>query len=126
MLGVVDVASSSSSDPGRSGDLSPYSDMKSMYFDDTLYENEMHYKIAKLLDDNPLDDDDEELRIVCDSEEEYNNVLNSLYHAGDGKFKMYGVSYNPMEIIVEKDPRLNYRQFDEGVLMDNQESEEAK
>lgn len=126
MLGVVDVASSSSSDPGRSGDLSPYNDMKSMYFDDSLYENEMHYKISKLLDDNPLDDDCEELRIVCDSEEEYNGILNSLYHAGDGKFKMYGVSYNPMEIIIEKDPRLNYRQFDEGVLMDNQESEEAK
>lgn len=126
MLGTLDIASSSSSDPGRSGDLSPYNKMKSMYFDESLYENEMHYKIAKLLDENPLDDDCEEFRIVCDTEREYNDVLNALCHEADGKFKMYGVSYNPMEIIIEKDPRLGYRQFDEGVLMDSQESEESK
>lgn len=100
--------------------------MKSMYFDESLYENEMHYKIAKLLDENPLGDDYEEFRIICDTEREYNDVLNALCHATDGKFKMYGVSYNPMEIIIEKDPRLGYRQFDEGVLMDSQESEESK
>ena len=126
MVSVLDIAASSSSDPGRSGDLSPFNDMKSMYFDDSLYENEMHYKIAKYLDENPLDDDWEELRIVCDSNQEYNDVLNALYHAADGKFKMYGVSHNPMEIIVEKDIREGYRKFDESVLMDNNGEESSK
>lgn len=126
MLSVLDICSSSSSDPGRSGDLSPYNDMKSLYFDDSLYENEMHYHIAKLLDENPLDDDWEELRIVCDSNQEYNDVLNSLYHETEGKFKMYGVSYNPMEIIVEKDIRENYRKFDESGLVDNETNGEEK
>lgn len=126
MAGYVDLAASSSSDPGRSGDLSPYNDMKSLYIDDSLYENEMHYKIAKLLEENPLDDDWEELRIVCDNEREYNDTLNALYHAAEGKFKMYGVSYNPMEIVVEKDVRENYRKFDESVLMDNNGEETTK
>lgn len=121
MLGALDVSSSSSSDPGRSGDLSPYNNMKSLYFDDSLYENEMHYHISKILDENPLDDDWEELRIVCDSEREYNDVLNALYHEAEGKFKMYGVSYNPMEIVVERDITENYRKFDESLLMESRE-----
>ena len=91
--------------------------MKSMYFDDSLYENEMHYKIAKLLDEFPLDDESEELRIVCDSTEEYNSVLDALFHAGEGKFKMYGVTNKPFEIIVEADPTLKYRKFDESNLL---------
>lgn len=121
MLGYIDIADTSSSDPGRSGSLSPYCDMKSLYFDDSLYENEMHYKISQYLDEYPLDDEYEEFRIVCDSEKEYNEVLDALYHAKEGKFKMYGVSNNPMEIIVEQDPRLNYRQFDESCLVDNKD-----
>ncbi len=126
MLSTIDISSSSSSDPGRSGDLSPYNEMKSLYFDESLYENEMHYKISKYLDENPLDDDWEELRIVCDSTQEYNNVLNALYHETEGKFKMYGVSNNPMEIIVEKDVREGYRKFDESSLMDSDQTKEEK
>ena len=55
MLGFIDIAETSSSDPGQGGSLSPYCDMKSLYFDSELYENEMHYKIAKYLDEYPLD-----------------------------------------------------------------------
>lgn len=114
MLGSIELANCSNSDPGQGGALSPYCDMKSMYFDDSLYENEMHYKLSKYMDEYPLDDDGtEELVIECNSEEEYNNVLDALCHACDGKFKICGVSNNPMEIIVEKDPREGYRKFDE-------------
>ena len=95
--------------------------MKSMYFDESLYENEMHYKISKYLDEYPLDDDYEELRIVCDNEKEYNDTLNSLFKASEGKFKIFGTSNNPMEIVVEKDPRLDYRKFDETFLMNSKE-----
>ena len=95
--------------------------MNSLYFDDSLYENEMHYKISKYLDENPLGDDYEELRIICDNEKEYNDTLDALFKAGENKLKMYGVSNNPMEIIVEKDPRENYRKFDEGLLMEERE-----
>ena len=92
-----------------------------MYFDESLYENEMHYKIAKYLDEYPLDDESEELRIVCDNEREYNDVLNALFKASNNKIKIFGVSNNPMEIIVEKDPREGYRVFDEKFLMDSKE-----
>lgn len=123
MLGYIDIADTSSSDPGRSGSLSPYCDMTSMYFDNSLYENQMHYKISKYLDEYPLDDDHEELRIVCDSEEEYNSVLDALFKAKEGKFKISGVSNNPMEIVVEKDPRVDYRKFDESFLEDSKDDE---
>ena len=85
----------------------------------------MHYKISKLLDENPAGEDWEELRIVCDNEREFNDTLNALYHYGDGKLKMSGVSYNPMEIVVEKDPRLSYRQFDESSLSGGESSNET-
>lgn len=124
MLGYIDIADTSSSDPGQSGSLSPYCDMTSLYFDDSLYENEMHYKIAKYLDEHPLDDDSEEICIRCDNEEQYNAVLDALFKAGEGKIQIYGTSNNPMEIVVEKDPREGYRQFDENFLMNNEE--EAK
>ena len=44
MLGRIDLVDNSSSDPGQSTALSPWCDMKSMYFDDSLYENEMHFR----------------------------------------------------------------------------------
>lgn len=122
MLGRLDLASTSSSDPGQSGDLSPFVDMKSMYFDTSLYENEMHYKIAQYLDNLSPDDEWEEIRIDCPTVEGYNEILDRLFKSGENKFKFYGVSNNPMEIIIEKDPRAGYRQFDEGQLMSEDSS----
>jgi hypothetical protein len=116
MLKWVDIAQGSSSDPGQSGELSPYCEMDSMYFDNSLYENEMHYKLSKYLDEDPLPDDWESIRIVCDNEEEYNKTLDKLYHYSDGIIKVYGTTNEPMDIIVEKDPRENYRKFDENQL----------
>jgi len=124
MVGYLDIADTSSSDPGQSGTLSPWCDMSSLYFDDSLYENKMHYKIAKYLEKYPLNDDEEELRIICKDEEEYNSVLDALFKYGDGKLKMSGVSNNPMEIIVEKDPRDNYRKFDEENFLFNKSNGE--
>lgn len=121
MLGVVDISETSASDPGRSGSLSPFCDMNSLYFDDKLYENEMHFKISKLLDECPLGDEFEEIHFKCDNADDYNAALDALFKAGDGKFKFYGVSYNPMEIIIERDPRENYRKFDESNLIDHRE-----
>jgi hypothetical protein len=87
--------------------------MKSLYFDDSLYENEMHYKISKYLDELENDPDEEGIRIICNDVDTYNHCLDDLTHATNGKFKMYGVSYNPMEIKIEKDPREGYRKFNE-------------
>lgn len=91
--------------------------MKSMYFDDSLYENHMHYHISELLDQMDADDDVEELVIKCDNEEEYNKTLDDLYHYGDGKFKFSGITGDPMKIIVEKDVREKYRVFDEEAFL---------
>lgn len=113
MAGYLDLADTSNSDPGQTTSLSPYCNLTSMYFDDSLYENEMHYKIDKLKDEFPLPTDYEEAHIVANNEDEFNSVLDKMYHSVDGKIKIYGVPNNPMEIIVEKDPRENYRKFDE-------------
>lgn len=126
MLGYIDLVDTSNSDPGQSGSLSPFCDLNSLYFDNSLYENQMHYKISKYLDEMPLGDDEEEIKIVCNNEREYNAVLDSLFKAAEGKFKMYGVSNNPMEIIVEKDPRDSYRKFDEANLLSDEDKETVK
>ena len=49
----------------------------------------MHYKISKYLDEMPLGDDEEEIKIVCDNEREYNAVLDSLFKAAEGKFRYF-------------------------------------
>lgn len=113
MCGYLDLADTSNSDPGQTTSLSPYCNLKSMYFDDSLYENEMHYKLDKLKDEFPLDNDWSEVRIEAANETEYNEILDKLYHYTKDRIRIFGVSNNPMEIIVEKDPRENYRQFDE-------------
>lgn len=112
MIGTIDLSESSNSDPGRSGSLSPFNSMKSLYFDDSLYENEMHYKISKILDEMP-DDERDELFIKCDNEEEYNSTLDSLYKAKKDSVRFYGVTNDPYVIIIEKDPRDKYRKFNE-------------
>ena len=124
MLGFIDCADTSSSDPGQSGSLSPYCDMKSLYFDDSLYENEMHFKIAKYLKEYPLDDDVDEITIKARNEKEYNSILDALFKAGEGKIKISGTSNNPMEIVVEPDPRDRYRKFDESFLLESKEASE--
>lgn len=98
--------------------MSPYCKMDSLYFDNSLYENEMHFKLAKYFDEFPLDPDGEQVIIDCKNEKEFNDVLDALYHYKNGKLCAYGTSINPMEIIVEADPRDKYRKFDEKFLLD--------
>jgi len=104
--------------------------MDSLYFDDSLYENKMHFKINEYLDEVPLnqleeydDPDREELRIGCDNNDDYNSMLDKLYHYKDNSISMYGEMNNPMEIIIEEDPRLKYRQFDESLLEEERRNE---
>jgi len=122
MLGYVDISDSSSSDPGQGGSLSPYCDLKSMYFDDSLYENKKHYELAKLLDEFPYEWDGEEFHIQCENDIQYNEVLDKLFEYGKDKIKMYGVSSNPFEIIVDEDPRDKYRKFDEEKFLMKEEN----
>lgn len=117
MLGYVDIATISSSDPGQSGSLSPWNPLTSMYFDDSLADNHGHYDIKKYLDEHPLSEDDaEELVIQCDNEKQYNEVLNSLFQYTDQKLIVSGVSTNDNEIIIEPDPQDTYRKVDEDML----------
>ena len=53
MCGYLDLADTSNSDPGQTTSLSPYCNLKSMYFDDSLYENEMHGISLLIYDDVP-------------------------------------------------------------------------
>lgn len=117
MLGWVDISDTSSSDPGRSGSLSPYNKMTSLYFDNSLYENKMHYQLSKYLDEGNVPEDYEDIRILADNETEYNESLDKLYHAKINKFIMSGTRDNPMEIIIEDDPRNKYRKFDEDTFL---------
>ena len=123
MLGYISPAFTSSSEPGQSGDISPWTKMKSFYFDDSLAPNETHYQIATFLNDHPIEEEDpdwEEVYIKCKSEEEYNEVLNKFFSAGENKFKIYAVTNNNTEIIVDADPRDNYRKFDEKNLVEEE------
>lgn len=117
MLGYIDIASTSSSDPGQGGDLSPWNQLKSFYFDESLAENEIHFKIKQYLDNHPLADTYEEFIIKCDTEEEYNAMLDKLAHYANDKIKMSAVITDKTEIIIEKDPAEGYRKFDESNLI---------
>jgi hypothetical protein len=79
----------------------------------------MHYKIAKYLDEYPLEANGEEISIKCDNEEQYNSILDALYKYSSDKFKISGTTNNPLEIIIQEDPRLNYRKFDESNLLED-------
>lgn len=78
----------------------------------------MHFKIAQYLKEHPLGEEYDELVIDCDNEEDYNKALDELFKAADGKFKVFGTSNNPMELIVAEDPRDKYRKFNEKYLSD--------
>ena len=91
--------------------------MTSLYFDNSLYENKMHYQLSKYLDEGNVPEDYEDIRILADSETEYNESLDKLYHAKINKFIMSGTRDNPMEIIIEDDPRNKYRKFDEDTFL---------
>ena len=119
MIGYIDIAETSNSDPGQGGSLSPYCKMDSLYFDNSLYENTMHFKLAQCLKDIPLSEDQEELAIHCKTEEEYNRALDALSEFKAGKIKAFGTSRNPFEIIVEEDPRIKHRHFDESCLLNS-------
>lgn len=91
-----------------------------MYFDSSLYENKMHYKISQYLDEIGLPDEEwSELTINADTEEGYNDALDKMYHYMDGKIRMFGEPKDPMEVVIERDPRLNYRKFDEDAFLMN-------
>ena len=84
----------------------------------------MHYRLAKYLEEHPLDPENEELLIKCDNEEQFNSLLDAITHFKEGKMKAFGTSRNPMEIIVEEDPRVKHRHFDESLLLNEKEKVE--
>ena len=88
-----------------------------MYFDNSLYENKMHFHISQILDGMEKDDDVEEVVIKCDNENDYNETLDALYRYGKNKFKFSGITGDPMKIIVEKDVREKYRVFNEEAFL---------
>ena len=121
MMGYIDISASSTTDPGQSGELSPWNDMKSFYFDDSLTENELHFKLNQFYDKHPLDDDWCEVRIKCKDEDSFNKNLDKLVNYTAKQIRIMGTSIDPTEIIVEKDPREGYRKFDESHLVPEKE-----
>jgi hypothetical protein len=115
MLGFVDIASTSNSDPGQGGDLSPWNDMTSFYFDDSLAENELHFRIKKYLDEHPFDG--EELVFRATDEASYNKILDALFMFTDKSIRIFAESHDDPAVIVAEDPRDNYRKFKEDNLV---------
>ena len=124
-VGYADIISTSSSDPGQGLDLSPWNPMTSFYFDDSLAENELHFKLKEYFDKHPIGDDYEEVVIQCDNDIQYNQMLDALYRYTGDKIKIYAVSHNDMEIVIENDPREGYRKFDEKDLVSELEEPTA-
>jgi hypothetical protein len=67
------------------------------------------------------DPDREVLYIDAPDEETYNKMLDKLYLYSDGKMQFSGETGDNVDVVVEKDVRENYRQFNEDNFLVNKE-----
>jgi hypothetical protein len=77
-IGFIDLDVCSSSDPGRSGVLSPFSNMKSLYFNEEQEPNDTMYDLVGLIN-NILDKDNEAtIKINAKDKTEYYNIMGKI------------------------------------------------
>ena len=76
-LGYLDILVCGNSDPGTSGSLTPFTKMKSFYFDDSLEPSDFYYRLAEDLKAEYKKKGVKYITFQYDTPEEFYNALTS-------------------------------------------------
>jgi len=90
------------SDPGTSGLLSPFSNIKSMYFNDDREPNDNYYELYKQVSELLDNEDEHVIRIHADNKEDYYQVLDKITDFYKDGINIYGIPLNN-DIVIEND-----------------------
>lgn len=103
MMGRFDLLVCGNSDPGTSGILSPFTDMKSLYFDSSDEPDQFIFDfmadINKKLESNGV----ECVQVQFTDKEDYYRIMNHAREFGENNFKVFGVTKDSPEIIFAKE-----------------------
>jgi hypothetical protein len=101
-LGYIDILVCSNSDPGLSGLISPFNDMKSQYFDDSLEPDNFAYLLSKDLEEICEKEGVIYVKIDTEDEEKYYDILQNMEKYTSDNIKVSGTSREGFyEVIVE-------------------------
>lgn len=103
-IGYIDMTVCGNSDPGTSGTLSPYSDMKGFYFDDSdepdNYKFNFIHRTRELLDEEGINS----IIIHFDTKEDYYKSLKELREFTENNIKISATSrVKEYEVVLEKE-----------------------
>lgn len=77
-VGLIDLTVCSSSDPGRSGVISPFSNLSSLYFSEELEPDDVMYNLNNKIDDILEKEDEIVIKLNCKDKMEFYDVLSKI------------------------------------------------
>ena len=100
-LGLIDIIACGNSDPGQNGLLSPFSDLRSLYFNDDKEPDDFIYDfrndVARICMENGYDYID----VHCNTKDEYYSALNNMDMFTTDNISAYGVPSKEYEVVLE-------------------------
>jgi hypothetical protein len=107
MIGYIDMTVCGASDPGTSGTLSPYSDIKGLYFDDSDEPDDFKFDFIKDMSNILKKENVSSITIDFDNKEDYYRTVNELRELSDKNINVYATSkVNSYDIILEDEEDL--------------------
>lgn len=106
-IGYIDLTTCGNSDPGTSGVLTPFNDMKSLYFDDSDEPDGFKFDLINSVKEILKEQDTTAIWIDVDNKEDYYDILRKGYDFSREGLKIYCTTKNNYEIIVENDEDLD-------------------
>lgn len=107
-LGYIDCLVCGNSDPGTSGTLSPFSNLKSLYFDDSNEPDNFAYLLQKDLEEKYKNTNIKFIKLDFETSDDYYNALMDLQKVTDDSITLYGTSVeNQFQIVIEDNQSLD-------------------
>lgn len=89
--------------PGTSGILSPFTDMKSLYFDSSDEPDQFIFDFMTDINKKLESEGIECVQVQFTDKDDYYRIMNHAREFSENNFKVYGVSKDSPEIIFEKE-----------------------
>ena len=103
MIGRFDLVVCGNSDPGTSGILSPFVKMNGSYFDPKDEPDDFIFDFIQSCNKVFEEDGATVLQVQFSSHDDYYKVMNNAREFSKNNFKVFGVSYDSPEIIIQKE-----------------------